>query len=123
MGPTGQDGFGGTIGHVGLAVDPDGFIGKIVFVTSALPGAIVGSAYAAPLQILGGNGPLFWSVVKGSLPGGLTLGAKTGIIAGVPKSAGKFSFEIQAKDSARPPEVATLALTLVVGKAPSPTFL
>jgi hypothetical protein len=38
-------------------------------------------------------------VTAGALPGGLSLGATTGIISGIPNSAGNFSFTVTATDA------------------------
>ena len=45
----------------------------LVVTTSSLPGATVGTAYAAALSATGGSGGNVWSVSSGALPAGLTL--------------------------------------------------
>jgi hypothetical protein len=46
--------------------------------------------------------PYVWSVASGSLPTGLSLEANTGIVSGIPSTAGTYVFTIQAVDSAQP---------------------
>jgi hypothetical protein len=66
---------------------------------ATLPNATSGTAYSQTLTASGGTGATVWSVVSGALPGGLTLGATTGILSGTPTAAGTFAFTVQAADS------------------------
>jgi hypothetical protein len=59
----------------------------------------VGTAYNATLSTFSGTAPYTWSIVSGSLPNGLSLGAATGIISGTPATAGSSSFMIKVEDS------------------------
>ncbi|MBR0247894.1 MAG: putative Ig domain-containing protein [Synergistaceae bacterium] len=61
-----------------------------------LPSGIVGIQYTGQL-IADGTDPIKWSK-SGSLPSGLKLTAKTGIISGTPKKAGTYSFKVTAKN-------------------------
>jgi len=58
----------------------------------------VGQAYSYQLQTSGGQTPVTFSFVSGSLPPGLTLGS-TGLISGMPTSSGNYSFTASATDS------------------------
>ena len=59
----------------------------------------VGVVYApVALAATGGVQPYTWSVVAGTLPGGLSIGSD-GTVSGTPTSAGTFSFTVQAADS------------------------
>jgi len=89
-------------------------VGKIVVATATLPVGVVGKAYSASLQVLGGNGALHWSISSGLLPKGLTLDAGTGDISGVPKSSGRSTFVVQVADSSKPRETAGRKLSLAV---------
>jgi hypothetical protein len=63
--------------------------------TSSLPGAQVGTAYAATLAATGGQTPYTWSLAGGALPGGVLLGASTGALSGTPTASGTFSFTVR----------------------------
>lgn len=61
--------------------------------TSGLPDASVGSSYSTTFAASGG-GTKSWSVVSGSLPGGLSLGSN-GVLSGTPQSAGSATFTVK----------------------------
>jgi len=83
--------------------------------TSALPNGTVQLAYRAPLAATGGTPPYSWSVISGSLPPGLALGASTGAITGTPTASGQYSFTLQVKDSAASPQTASKQFGISVG--------
>ncbi len=64
-----------------------------------LPGGTVGVAYSVTLEATGGSPPYSWSIVSGSLPNGLSMGA-SGVIAGNPRAAGTFTFQARVRDTA-----------------------
>lgn len=64
-----------------------------------LPFGSVGAPYARTLTASAGNAPLAWSVSSGSLPDGITLAAATGVLSGVPTTAGTSVFSITATDA------------------------
>ncbi len=66
-------------------------------VRTSLDTAVVGAAYADTLHLGTASGPVTWSVIADSLPPGITLGASSGILAGVPEVAGEFSFGVMAE--------------------------
>ena len=81
--------------------------------TSPLPQGQVGAGYSDTLSASPGASKEVWRVISGSLPRGLTLNKRSGIIAGTPKArgVGTHSFEvevIEGKQSA----VATLSVTV-----------
>jgi hypothetical protein len=89
----------------------------IVFVTTALPNAQVGTAYDQVLDVDQGQGPFTFSVISGSLPTGspdLAINQSTGRITGTPDVAGTSTFTIQLTDSEVPPNIATQEFTLIV---------
>jgi Putative Ig domain/Tyrosine-protein kinase ephrin type A/B receptor-like len=55
-------------------------------------------AYRATLKARGGTTPYKWSIVKGTLPAGLTLDAKTGVISGKATKVGTFTFTVKVLD-------------------------
>jgi hypothetical protein len=73
--------------------------GSMELATSALPQGRVGVAYSASLMAIGGQRPYTWSIWNGSLPAGLSLDPATGIISGIPASAGTFYIQFRADDS------------------------
>jgi hypothetical protein len=72
---------------------------KLIIASKALPSATAGHAYKAKVSIRGGVPALRWSVAAGSLPAGLKLAARTGTIAGVPRSSGTFRVTLRVRDS------------------------
>jgi hypothetical protein len=71
----------------------------LVVTTTTLPNGQVGEAYSETLSATGGLAPYTWSVVSGSLPAGLTLGASTGVISGTPTAYATSNFTVRASDS------------------------
>ncbi len=68
--------------------------------------------YATTCTVSGGTGPYSWSVVGGTLPGGLSIGA-TGTstqVSGAPSGTGAYSYRIQVTDSASPAQTAQSSL-------------
>lgn len=89
---------------------PLSVIDGVAVTTTSLPGAVVGSAYAASLEAAG-VAPLAWAITAGTLPAGLSLQGE--VIAGTPTAAGSSTFTVQATDALG--RTATRSLTLVVG--------
>ena len=79
-------------GVIDAAVDP------VVIAPASLPVARVGHRYSARLVARGGPGPYRWSIVRGSLPKGLSLRPGGGIV-GVPRRLGRVSIVVRALDS------------------------
>ena len=69
-----------------------------LIVSGSLSVGNVGVAYNGAASASGGVAPYHYAVTHGTLPGGVALGAATGIISGIPQAAGVFSFEISAWD-------------------------
>jgi hypothetical protein len=84
---------------------------------AALPNATFGTDYSQTLQAIGGTAPYHWSVVSGSLPGGLTLHSTTAQITGTPTSAGTSTFTVKVTDSGSPSNTNTRYLSLTVDQA------
>jgi hypothetical protein len=84
----------------------------------ALPDAIQGAAYSAPLSAAGGTSPYQWTIPAGSkLPTGLGLSSSSGVISGTLSAnakAGANPFLVQAQDSAIPPTTVTKQFTIPV---------
>ncbi|MBZ5579847.1 MAG: putative Ig domain-containing protein [Acidobacteriia bacterium] len=71
---------------------------RLTITTTSLPAANAGAPYSATLTATGGAGTLNWTIVSGSLPGGLSLGLTTGQITGTATMFGAFNFTVQVKD-------------------------
>ncbi len=65
--------------------------------TTSLPSGMVSIYYRGSLTATGGIPPYCWSY-SGNLPTGLILGTATGIISGIPTTAGTFTFTAQVSD-------------------------
>ena len=70
----------------------------LMITTTLVEGGMIGTAYGQTLTAMGGKSPYTWSVIGGSIPGGLSLDS-TGIIGGTPTFVGNSSFTLQAKDA------------------------
>jgi hypothetical protein len=90
--------------------------------TASLPGASQGISYSATLTASGGTPPYTWSISSGALPAGLSLSAGTGVISGIPTSAGTSSFVVKATDSSAVKQTATKALSITAG-LPAPILI
>ena len=67
---------------------------------STLPTGEVGIAYSETLGASGGSGTYTnWSITAGTLPDGLSLGSSTGVISGIPTTAGTTTITVQVTDS------------------------
>jgi large repetitive protein len=65
------------------------------------PAATVGVPYTGTIGVSGGTAPYSCTLITGTLPGGLTLGAACAV-TGTPTAAGTFNVTIHATDSATP---------------------
>lgn len=91
----------------------------LIFLTTALPGGVSGTAYNASILTTGGFAPVTFQVTSGSVPPGFTLNTQ-GVLSGVPSSSGTFTFSVTATDSSTPakdsfsPQSATQVFTVTV---------
>src|SRR6266704_694082 len=89
-----------TVSVTAPAPTPNPTPSPLTITTSALPAAQTGVSYYASVVAQGGTAPYSWSVSAGSLPQGLTLDSKTGLISGSPSPSGTFTFTVVVADSA-----------------------
>lgn len=94
-------------------------VGNSIVITSnsPLPGGTVGTSYSQTLVASGGTPPYGWSLVLGSLPGGLSL-SSGGVISGIPNVAGSFNFTVRANDSASGSAQKEFSISIVSPSAP-----
>ena len=87
-------------------------------ITTSLSDGTVGSAYSQTLSATSDFGPyVTWSIVSGSLPGGLSL-SSDGTISGTPTAVGQSSFTVQATVSADGTYTATQTLSILINARP-----
>ena len=92
-----------------------------VAMTFVLPDAVQAAPYAATLAAAPGCGQnVLWEVTGCYPPPGLQLNPTTGVISGLPKFAGLFSFTVRATPSGGPPSA---GVDLSINVAPSPADL
>jgi hypothetical protein len=90
--------------------------------TTSVPAGQNGVAYSAPVKAKFGTKPYAWSIVSGSLPTGLTIGAATGIISGTPTVNNTFAFTVRVTDSEGPAKTDDQGLFITItGAAPPPS--
>jgi hypothetical protein len=97
------------------------FTGPVVN-TGELPDGVVGAPYNFQLEGKGGIPFYKWAIAGGSLPTGLYLNDISGVIGGVPNTAGSYTFDVEICDYDSP-YVAnincnTTPFTVVIGATP-----
>jgi hypothetical protein len=102
-----------TAGSASKTVDvvQDGLPPLTVVAPGQLSSGIVNTGYATTLLADGGLEPYTWSLVSGSLPGGLTLNAD-GTITGTPTSAQQATFTAQVTDAGGDTATGDFSLTV-----------
>jgi len=81
-----------------LFINPAGCTPLSITSPSVLSTGTVGSAYTYQVTTSGGQAPITFSLLSGSLPPGMNLGS-TGLITGIPTSSGNYTFTVRATDS------------------------
>jgi hypothetical protein len=74
----------------------------MTLVTTSLPAGKAGVPYTATLTATGGTAPYTWQVTGGSLPRGLRLDPRTGVISGRTRDRGTRKVTLTVTDSAAP---------------------
>jgi hypothetical protein len=114
----------GTPRHTSAAAPVDITVNGFSIGTAGIPIPIgtVGTAYSITLVAGPGTSQNSWQIVSGSLPAGLNLNSGTGVISGVPTSAGFSTFTVQATDSTNP-HTAQATFTLAISSSPAKNIL
>jgi len=89
----------------------------LTFTTTSLPPAVPQQRYEAKLEAIGGTPPLNWSISDGTLPPGLQLDPKSGLISGTPEQGGQFRFTVTVTDSGSPAQTTKREFLLGSAKA------
>ena len=93
-------------------ISSEGLVPRL-YLYSNLGGAVTGKNYTGQIMVGGGTGTPTLNVHSGTLPPGLTMTAG-GQVTGVPTTVGTYQFEIQASDSANPPQTTTIGSSIQV---------
>ncbi|GEM_PF-2479389 len=88
----------------------------LTITTTGLSGATLTAAYNQTLAASGGTAPFTWSITSGALPAGLALNSSTGVISGIPTTAGTSNFTVRVTDANSAFD--DQALSIVVSAAP-----
>ena len=88
------------------------FAAKLEIVKKTFAAVKVGRAFTARLVASGGVLPRTWKIVRGSLPAGIQLAKRTGILVGTAKRAGKSTIVVQVTDGLGAVSRATLVLNV-----------
>ena len=67
--------------------------------TTAANFGVVGNFYTSTLATTGGTAPLTWALFGGALPTNLTIDSVTGVVSGMPATAGNFTATFIVEDS------------------------
>ncbi|MFJ9558589.1 putative Ig domain-containing protein [Streptomyces fuscichromogenes] len=95
--------------HLSLTVARPLAIGNL-----GLPDGVTHTTYSQALSASGGVEPYAWSVSSGSLPAGLTLSPKSGVLGGTPQADGSSTFTVRVTDSAKPAHTVSQSFTVEV---------
>jgi hypothetical protein len=84
--------------------------------TGTLPEGQVNVPYGASLGVVGGEGPFTWSLLSGSLPGGIVLDPD-GTLSGTATATGDYAFEVGVTDSSTPAKTDVQEVRLIIAAA------
>ena len=87
---------------------------ELLLTTAILPNGTQNLLYSQTLGHTGGTAPFSWAVTGGALPVGMNLDPFTGVISGMPSSAGPYSFTVTVTDKSGATSSQTLGLTITL---------
>jgi hypothetical protein len=100
-----------------LQITVNGSAGSLSVTSSSLAGGTISTPYNALLTANGGITPYTWSILSGNLPVGLSLSGSTGLISGVPGSAGLASFMVKVTDADNNTATQSVSININTGDA------
>lgn len=97
-----------------LYISAPNFVLSVPKITSdTIPSfALSGKSYSAYLKAMDGYPGYTWTISSGSLPGGLVLGEKTGVISGIPSTCGPHNFTVKVTDAKNSTATKTYSLNV-----------
>jgi hypothetical protein len=102
---------------------PPSPLGPTISTASPLPAGTLGVSYSQTLQASGGTIPYTWAITGSVLlPTGLSLDSGTGVISGIPVSAGTTSFQVKVTDANALSTTKNFSLTVNPAPASGPTI-
>lgn len=100
-------------GQFSLSVKP-----QVLTLQPSLPARIpINIPFEGAVVASGGEPPITWRIVNGSLPDGLSLDSSTGKVSGTPTNSRQYSVYIQASDSSNPQQNSYNTYGITVGPA------
>jgi hypothetical protein len=101
-----------TTGDVSLTIQ-----NGLVVTSDRLTLGVVNQPYSDQISVAGGTPPYSYGVGWGSPPPGVGLDSSTGVVSGIPTSAGLFDFEVVVEDSASPPNRTSRSIRISIDPA------
>jgi len=100
---------------INMTTAPAGACALTLSATNLVDSALIGTSYTNVVSATGGAGsPYTFSLAGGSLPPGVILNA-TGTLSGTPTTAGTYTFNVRASDTAANTGYATVSITVSAG--------
>ena len=104
-----QDAAGATVTKTfSITINP-----PVKIATASVAPSLMGRLYSTTLQTTGGTGAITFKISSGSLPPGYSL-SKTGVLTGVSRGIGSFTFTVIATDAVGASVSVTYKLTVAV---------
>ena len=72
---------------------------ELSILTTTLAEGSLGRDYLQEIKVAGGEPPYGWSLVEGNLPESVLLNKENGVLYGIPRKTGTFSFTIRVTDA------------------------
>jgi subtilisin family serine protease len=90
-------------------------IPSLTILTKSLPSGNVSSRYSQTLVADYGKSPCYWTIINGSLPCGLMMNGRTGVISGTPTRTGTRRFTVKVIEGNK--DAATQEMTITINAA------